>query len=95
MDLRGAPLLGVLLEGDLAGARVDVLAGDDRGGYLVDPALRLDLTREVLGVLATGLVAVASTPAAVRPLLDVGHGSSVGGGYRSESAALLATLLAD
>lgn len=95
VHLRGAPLLGVRLEGDLAGARVDVLAGDDRGGDLVEPALRLDLAGEVLGVLLARLVAVAGAPSAVWPLLDVGHGSSDGGCCGSEGAALPAALLAD
>jgi hypothetical protein len=90
VHLRGAPLLGVLPEGDLAGARVDVLAGDDRGGDLVEPALRLDLAGEVLGVLLARFVAVAGAPSAVWPLLDVGYGCC-----GSEGATLAAALLAD
>jgi hypothetical protein len=71
MDLGLAPRLGVVTEQDPAGVGVDVLAGDDRRGDLIDPALGVDLASEVAGVLLSPGVSVAGAPAPIRALLDV------------------------
>jgi hypothetical protein len=67
-----APVFGGT-ECHAAGARVDVLAGEHRCGDLVEPALGVDLPREMPGMLFTGFVTVAGAPDAVRSLLDARH----------------------
>lgn len=73
VHLGATPSFGVVGEGHATGLGVDVLASDDRGGDLVEPALCVDLAGEVAGVLAAGIVAVASPPAPIGSLGDVGH----------------------
>jgi hypothetical protein len=62
VDLALPPLLGVLPEPDRPGLWVNVLAGHDGGGDLVEPPLRVDLPVEVAGVLLARVVAVPRPP---------------------------------
>src|SRR4029450_10105490 len=52
MHLGCAPPLGVFAKRDAARARVDILAGDDCGGHLLEPALRIGLAIDGLRVLS-------------------------------------------
>ena len=51
MDLRGAPLLGVIAEQDAAAGRVDVEAVREVAADAVEEALRFPLAREVPALL--------------------------------------------
>jgi len=73
MHLGCAPPLGVFAKRDAARARVDILTGDDCGGHLIEPALRIGLSIEVLRVLLAGRVAVPCPPPPVGTLRDAGH----------------------
>jgi len=71
------PRFGVLHESDPGGARVHVLPRDDRGCDLVEPSLAVYFAVEVLGVLLTGVVPVASAPPPIWALGDAGHVISI------------------
>lgn len=87
-DERLLPLLRVLLERDPSSLWVDVLAGDDAGRDLVEPALGVELAVEVAGVLLAVEVAVAGPPFAVGALLDVRQVASPLGWLSVVAAAL-------
>lgn len=77
VHLGGTPLIGVLPDGLPAGAGVDVLAGDDAGADLVEPALGIDLPREDAGPLRSACDgAVAGLPGAVGSPRDARHAVS-------------------
>jgi hypothetical protein len=73
VHLAGSPLFGVSLERDAASARVDILTGDDCGGHLIEPALRIGPAVEVARVLPARLVAIAGPVAAIGTLADARH----------------------
>jgi hypothetical protein len=73
VDLVLEPVVEIRHERNTPRAGVDVGAGDDAGGDLVQPSLALGLGGEVASVLAAGLVAVPRAPLAVVALLDAAH----------------------
>jgi hypothetical protein len=83
VHLPTAPLLGTLAERDLAGARVDVLTGNDGGCRLIEPALRIGLAEEVLSVFLAGRVPVARAPLAIWPLLNARHQTPISARLRA------------
>lgn len=77
VKLAGPPILGELLEGQLASLGVDILPCDDRSGDLVEPPLSIDLPGEVAGMLLALGISIPSPPLAVGALLDTSQGLAV------------------
>lgn len=71
VDLGGAPLFAVLVHRPPPRPRVDVGPGHDRRRDPVQPALRVDLPREVPGVLDALPISVTRTAATLGPFGDV------------------------
>jgi hypothetical protein len=74
-DLAGGPGGVEGRHGDAAGLGIDVHAGDDRCGDLVEPALGVGLLGEVPGVLLAFGVAVPGAPGPVGTPRDACHAS--------------------
>ena len=78
VDLGREPSVGPVVHADLRATRIDIRSARHRRRHLVQPPLGVDLPVEVARMLCARGVAVARTPAPVRPASDVRHGHSFG-----------------
>lgn len=67
------PGVGPFVDRRTGQPRIDVHAGHELAGLIVEPVLRVDLAGEVPGVLPTIVVAVVNPPLTARPLDDARH----------------------